>query len=127
MACCTLGTVFQIITIVAALFAVVMAIVYFFVRFNDASDLFINVIFIFLLPFMKYFGFILTFWGKAFVFIFLGLLNFDPNSGYGITTAVVMWLAGICQIVFYFVNSRLVSPPLLQSSPEFSTSNNDFF
>ena len=137
MAEVSLGLIFQIIAIIGGLFTVIMGIYWFFAYLsfvNVIRNLFLIILGlmiiipeIYIFDFFKYFGFLLTVWGKAIFYFYLGFFVFG-SSGLQITTSIILWLLAVLQIVFHFVGGGYNAPPLAQKGGvSFSTSNSDYF
>ncbi|KAH0792821.1 COPI associated protein [Histomonas meleagridis] len=75
-----------------------------------------------------YFAFIITFWGKGIMYLFMGFFIFSKSSTFAIVVAVIFWcLFVLCVISFFFAKGS--SAPLLQKGepPSFDLSSADFY
>ena len=75
----------------------------------------------------KYFMFLFTLWGKAAIFIAMGLLLFDLTNTMRIGTAAVLWFFGLAYIVLYFIGLKKLNPPLLQKNLSLNVQQSDCF
>lgn len=133
----------QIFSIIAGALGVVVSIMYMFGYggrfsfdrlilglFGVIFSLIIIAAEIYVFDFFKYFAFILTFWGKGMMYLFMGffLLN---TSGFGIFVSIVffaLFLLSLC--VHFILKKKGVSQPLLQKgakSPKFKATASDYY
>lgn len=134
---CNVAFAFQIVSIVAGCFGIIVAIVCLIKWFSVPGlimDIFV-ILFsliiiaseVYVFDFFKYFAFILVFWGKAIFYLFMGFLLFS-TSGIGLVAAIIFWALFIAYIILHFV-FHITSVPIMQknSPPSFETSNTDYF
>lgn len=134
--------VIQCIAIVAGLFGCIAAIVGLcthsftfvgFVRFVYTfifSGLLLSLE-IYIMPFIKYFGFMLKTWGKGLMYLFVGALLFGSGD-FEIFCSVLYWILAVAfGIISFFV--PLAAPPLLQGGikngqrPELSVKSSELY
>jgi hypothetical protein len=77
--------------------------------------------------FLKYFAFLLTVWGKAIMYIFLGLFLYESEP-LGLAAAIIFWFFFVLFIVLVFIGAR-PAPPLTQKTnpPNFETHSEKYF
>ncbi|OHT15247.1 hypothetical protein TRFO_14285 [Tritrichomonas foetus] len=134
---CNLNTVLQFVTIATGIFGVIIAIVLMIKYFGPAQIILdLVVIFfslciiaseIYVFDFFKYIAFLMTFWGKAALYLFMGFFLF-AESGTGLVAAIVFWALFVFYVIVAFI-TKTTSPPLLQknSQPSFSATDSDYF
>ena len=76
----------------------------------------------------KYAAFIITFWGKGILYLFIGFFLFDTGDIWRIISAVLFWAMFALYVGVYFV-TKSSSPPLCQknSKPTFEAKNDDYY
>lgn len=86
---------------------------------------------IYIMPFMKYFGFMLKTWGKGLTYLFVGALLF-ASKGFQLFCSILYWILAIAFgiVAFFF---PLAAPPLLQGGvkenprPELSVKSSELY
>lgn len=121
-----LGLIIQITSIiigVAAIFAPIFYLIslgYFsMIRFFVCALSIVNGLILVLsefyaVPFFKYMMFVFTYWGKAFLLIFNGLVLFNPDDKFRLAMSIIFWIFGVVFIILYFCGFNKISPPLFQ-------------
>lgn len=67
---------------------------------------------LYVFPFFGYFTFIVTSWGKTFMYFFMGFLMFD-KGGFGIVVAIVCWILAVLLFIAGFI-VKATAPPYFQ-------------
>ena len=134
---CNLNFALQIFSICAGVFGVIMGIVMIFEYFSipsvilDAFVIFFSLCIIFsevyVFQFFKYIAFIITFWGKAILYLSMGFFLFSTH-GIGLVAAIIFWALTVFYIIVAII-TRSASPPILQKNkqPEFESTDADYF
>ena len=83
---------------------------------------------IYVFSFFKYFSFLLTNWGKAIMYFFLGSLFYNPAATFNVILSFLYWILAGFFLVMTFVTGG-VAKPLFQAADQIqiSTNTNDFF
>jgi membrane protein insertase Oxa1/YidC/SpoIIIJ len=140
MLVCNLNLILQSICVTAAAFGIVCAIVLFVEALDYGSEgsaiamVFVFIFCLFLLlvevhvfNFLKYFAFLLTVWGKAVMYIFLGFFLYAHTS-LGLAAAIIFWVFFVLFIVMVLLGAQ-TAPPLTQRNnpPQFETHSEKYF
>ncbi|KAK8891663.1 hypothetical protein M9Y10_028883 [Tritrichomonas musculus] len=132
-----LSTILQYVAIAAGVFGIIVAFVCIF-KYFSVGGLIVDIFVIFfcvcivlselyIFDFFKYIAFIVTFWGKGILYLFMGFFLFSSH-GIGLVAAIIFWaLFALYLIVGFLV--KHYNPPLFQKNnqPNFSVSEQDYF
>jgi hypothetical protein len=135
MVTCNLNLGVQILSIVAGAFGVAVGL-HNAIRwphtlvvsiFTIIFGLLVILVEVYVLPQFKYIAFLLTMWGKAATYLFMGFLVY-ANSGLQLAAAIVFWVLFVVYLIVFFV-TKSSSPPLLQKGlpPSFATTEGDYY
>ena len=101
MVTCNLSFALQIFSIIAGVFGAIVSLVcmfkYFSVEqliislFGILLSLIVIACELYIFEFFKYFAFVLTFWGKGLLYLFMAFFLFAP-SGIGLVAAIIFWI-----------------------------------
>lgn len=83
---------------------------------------------IYVCPLFKYATFIITFWGKGVLYLFIGFFLFSLGDIWRIISACIFWAMFGFYIAVHFI-TKSASPPLCQkgSAPSFEVTNEDYY
>ena len=132
-----LSTILQYVAIVAGVFGIIVAFVCIF-KYFSVGGLIVDIFVIFfcvcivlselyIFDFFKYIAFIITFWGKGILYLFMGFFLFSSH-GIGLIAAIIFWALFVLYLIVGFL-VKSYNPPLFQknSQPNFSVSEGDYF
>ena len=131
-----LTLVIQIVSIVAAVFGIVFSCMSFssstlsikvisaFILFLSLMLLFVE---IYIIPFFRFFGFLLKPWGKACTYLFVGFFLYKRPS-YGSFAGVLYWTLAVIYFFISFLTNGIARPLLQQTGDiQLTTGANDYF
>jgi hypothetical protein len=141
------GVVLQVISVLAAVFGVVCSLYELFETSKNLEDarklskfilmLFVLLFCLFLIfaeiyvfDFFKYIAFILTTWGKALFYLFLGFFFYsDPrDDSLGFAAAIIFWVLSILYLVMVFVSAGPARPIGQRAAPpKFEANSKDYY
>lgn len=138
---CDIAIIFQILAIIGGIFAIIVGVFWFMnADFFRGVNGFFNIVFGCLIiltelwrpAFFRYFGFLVLFWGKSFMFAILFLRTFiTPFKNNEVQ--FFGWIIDIILVITFLIFAIIFGGgtiPLLQRStngPEMGTSSNDLF
>ena len=133
----SLGLIIQFVAIVAGVLGIACSLYCIFKYFSVGGlilsiftiifCLIIIAVEVYIFEFFKYFAFILTFWGKGIMFLFMGFFIFS-RDGFQLTCAIIFWVLFIIYVISFFI-AKSSTKPLMQKEgpPQFTFSSSDVY
>lgn len=133
----SLGLIIQFIAILAGVLGIVCSLYCIFKYFSVGGlilsiftiifCLIIIAVEVYIFEFFKFFAFILTFWGKGIMFLFMGFFIFS-RDGFQLTCAIIFWVLFVVYLISFFI-AKSSTKPLFQAGgpPSFTFSSNEVY
>lgn len=81
---------------------------------------------LYVFSFMRYFGFMLTWWGKATMYLLMGALLFS-KKGFFLFCSIVFWILFVAFIVIQILMHGSKRPIFQKTEPNLNTSSSEYF